>query len=241
MLSSSGMHDLHALAEVAERLPHRVLGRGRARAAPRSSRSPGGAQTERAEHLDARPWCGARRCPSRRRRAPCPRRRGRTAPSAARGGSSSWACAGGSRAASGRARRHHRASAARGSSPGGRGRCPSGATASRHHRATSARVFVLCVPARAAASCAVTTWCMTAMFGSMPNRSSGTSTVPAPAPVGGLHVELHAALPARRLRDRALHRVAHEHEAAVRARAPRPSRGGGRARRRPRPPRGSAW
>ena len=188
-----GDDDLHAVTEVAERLPHRVLvaveheEHPRRRARPRcADRAPRAAR------------CAALvrgcRCPSRRARAPCPRRRGRTGPSAARGGSSSWACAGGSRAASGRAPHHRHASAARGSNPGGPGRCPSGATASHHRRATSARVFVLCVPERAAASWAVTTWCMTAVLGSMPNSSSGTSTVPA-SRRRRLHVELHAASP----------------------------------------------
>src|SRR5262245_50296521 len=122
--------------------------------------------------------------------------------------------------------------------------------------ATSARVFVLCVPARRCASCAVTTWCITGMFGSMPNRSSGASTVPALPPEAVVtssfiaDLRLHWALAARRgirlaharsrlaaarvflctlclrvaaaerrWRDRgALHRVAHEHDPAVRAR-----------------------
>ena len=39
--------------------------------------------------------------------------------------------------------------------------------------ATSARVRVLCEPARRAASCAVTTWCMTGTFGSRPKMSLG--------------------------------------------------------------------
>ena len=183
-----GDHDLHAVAEVAERLPHRFLESSSCglstTSSTRSSRSPLRAQTECAR---------AARCASFVRGvldAPVVddddlalggavgQRRAQ-----ARGGSSSWACAGGSRGAWGRAPHHRRASAANGSSPDGRGRCPSGATASRHRRRTSARVLVLCVPERAAASCAVTTWCMTAMFGSMPNSSSGTSTVPAPAPV----------------------------------------------------------
>ena len=49
---------------------------------------------------------------------------------------------------------------------------------------TSARVLVLCVPARAAASCAVTTWCITATFGSAPKIASGSSTEPASLPAG---------------------------------------------------------
>jgi len=43
--------------------------------------------------------------------------------------------------------------------------------------------LVLCVPARLAASCAVTTWCITATLGSMPKISSGSSTVPPSPPV----------------------------------------------------------
>ena len=59
---------------------------------------------------------------------------GRTGPRAGRRPSSSWACAGCSRAAAGRGRRHRRRTAARGSSPGGRGRCPSACRASCHRR-----------------------------------------------------------------------------------------------------------
>ena len=43
-------------------------------------------------------------------------------------------CAGCSHAAAGRGRCHHRRTAAHGSSPDGRGRCPSACTASCHHR-----------------------------------------------------------------------------------------------------------
>ena len=53
---------------------------------------------------------------------------------AARRPSSSWACAGRSHAAWGRGRRHHPRTAGRGSSPGGRGRCPSACRACDRHR-----------------------------------------------------------------------------------------------------------
>ena len=43
---------------------------------------------------------------------------------------------------------------------------------------TSARVLVDCVPARAAASWAVTTWCSTARLGSSPKTVGSRSTVP---------------------------------------------------------------
>src|SRR6478672_3239974 len=114
--------------------------------------------------------------------------------------------------------------------------------------ATSARVFVLCVPARRCASCALTTWCISGMFGSMPKRSSGASTVPALPPDAVVtssftgHLRLYFGLGPRSLDvgcligrgcgvllgvataegrrcDRgALHRVAHEHDGAVRTR-----------------------
>ena len=71
---------------------------------------------------------------SGRPRAPGRAGPGRTARRAARPPSSSWACAGRSRAAAGRARRRRRRTAARGSSPGGPGRCPSAGTASCRRR-----------------------------------------------------------------------------------------------------------
>ena len=55
---------------------------------------------------------------------------------------------------------------------------------------TSLRVFVLCVPARRAASWAVTTWCITGTLGWMPNIASSSSTLPASAPAGGLEGDL---------------------------------------------------
>ena len=58
---------------------------------------------------------------------------------------------------------------ARGSSPGGPGRCPSAATAWRHRRAPRRGSWCRWVPARRAASWAVTTWCITGTLGSMPN------------------------------------------------------------------------
>src|SRR5205807_922448 len=48
---------------------------------------------------------------------------------------------------------------------------------------TSARVSVLCVPLRLAASWAVTTWWSTAWLGSMPNRASSRSTFPFDSPL----------------------------------------------------------
>ena len=143
-----------------------------------------------------------------------------------------------SRAASGRAPRRRRASAARGSSPGGRGRCPSGATASHRRRWTSARVLVLLRAGAGGGELRGDDLVHDRRrSGSMPNSSSGTSTRPGGAAGGRLHVELHRRAPRSAARRR-LHRVAHEHDAAGRARAPRPSRAAGRARRRPRPPRG---
>jgi hypothetical protein len=53
---------------------------------------------------------------------------------------------------------------------------------------TSERVLVLWVPARRAASWAVTTWCMTGTFGWMPNTASSRSTVPASLPAAFLRV-----------------------------------------------------
>ncbi len=48
--------------------------------------------------------------------------------------------------------------------------------------ATSARVLVDCVPDLAAASCATTTWCISATLGSWPNHSGSSPTVPSTAP-----------------------------------------------------------
>src|SRR6056297_349812 len=48
---------------------------------------------------------------------------------------------------------------------------------------TSARVLVLCVPWRAAASCAVTTWCITGTLTGPANHAAGSSTEPTEAPV----------------------------------------------------------
>ena len=187
--------------------------RGRARRGPaRRARRRCAGRARRAAR--SRPWCGARRSPSSSTT--------RTLPSAARSDRAErrarriiflgvrWR----SRGASGRGPRHRRASAAPGSSPGGRGRCPSGATAWRHRRATSARVLVLWVPARAAASWAVTTWCMTGdvrldaeqLVGHVDGARIGAG--------GRLHVELHAAPPGAAALT-GLHRVADEHEAAL--------------------------
>ncbi len=47
---------------------------------------------------------------------------------------------------------------------------------------TSDLVLVDCVPARAAASWAVTTWCSTARFGTRPNTVGSRSTVPRSCP-----------------------------------------------------------
>src|SRR4051794_27294813 len=82
--------------------------------------------------------------------------------------------------------------------------------------ATSARVRVLWVPARRAASWAVTTWCITATLGSMPKRASSRSTEPlsAPAAVFMVMVGIAASLP-RRGRRRALDRVADDDDAAL--------------------------
>ena len=126
-----------------------------------------------------------RRVAVRRRtrpRAPGRRGPGRTARRAARPPSSSSACAGRSRAASGRARRHRRRTAARGSSPAGPGRCPSAGTASCRRRETSPRVLASCVPCRAAASWATTTWCISGMLAWTSKMSAGSSTVPSTLP-----------------------------------------------------------
>ena len=135
----------------------------------------------------------------------------RRARSAARGGSSSWACAAGSRGAWGRAPHRRRASAARGSSPGGPGRCPSGATASRHRRDLGAGLRAVRAGA-AAASWAVTTWCITATFGSMPKSVVGQRRrcphAGRRSAVASWRRVLTAAHPAR------FDCVAHEHEAA---------------------------
>ena len=182
----------------------------------RGGRSPAVRSPSAPSSVDARPWCAGRRTPSGRRRRPSARRRG---PRARSTQGEAHHLLGGALAVRAGLRAVGHAAAAplrrRGSSPAGRGRCPSGATASRHHRRTSARVLVLCVPARAAASWAVTTWCITATFGSMPNTASGRSTEPPSAPVWVFIVsELTSPPPSRRRgrtrdrrRDRAPSRV----------------------------------
>ena len=77
---------------------------------------------------------GRRRRRTRRPRAPGPRGPGRRGHRAGRRPSSSSGSSACSRAASGRRPCHRRRTAARGSSPDGRGRCPSGGRAWRHHR-----------------------------------------------------------------------------------------------------------
>ena len=116
-----------------------------------------------------------------RRRGRSPRGCGRRGPGrrghrAGRRPSSSWGCAGRSRAASGRGRRHRRRTAARGSSPDGRGRCPSACTACGHHRGPRRGVLVSCVPWRAAASWATTTWWISGMLTWTSKISAGSST-----------------------------------------------------------------
>ena len=125
--------------------------------------------------------------PTRRRRGPCRRRPGRTAPSAGRGGSSSWGCAARSCGASGRGRRHHRVQCGARIEPWRARPVPFWWYGFAPPPRTSARVLVLCVPARRAASWAVTTWCITGTLGWMPKTSSSSSTSPASAPAGGLH------------------------------------------------------
>ena len=109
--------------------------------------------------------------------------------SAARAAPSSWACAASSRAAWGRAPHHRRATAATRIEPWRARPVPFWRHGLAPPPRTSARVLVLCVPARLAASCAVTTWCITATFGSMPKMSSGSSTLRRVGAVGLLHRE----------------------------------------------------
>ena len=63
---------------------------------------------------------------------------------------------------------------------------------------TSARVLVLCVPERRAASWAVTTWCITGTLGWTPNMSSSTSMVPASLPDTFLSVRVAMVSPSFR-------------------------------------------
>ena len=49
---------------------------------------------------------------------------------------------------------------------------------------TSPRVFVECVPWRAAASCAVTTWCISGMLAVASKTCAGSSTEPSTFPSG---------------------------------------------------------
>src|SRR4051812_42875070 len=76
---------------------------------------------------------------------------------------------------------------------------------------TWARVRVLALPARRAASWAVTTWCMTGTLGSMPNHSSSSVAVPAFLPEA-LFTSMLA------MSDTCLHGVTDDHQAAVGAR-----------------------
>ena len=78
----------------------------------------------------------------------------------------------------GRGPRHRRRTAARGSSPDGPGRCPSGGTACGHRRGPRRGVLVECVPWRAAASWATTTWWISGMLTCTSKISAGSSTVP---------------------------------------------------------------
>ena len=119
---------------------------------------------------------------------PCPRRPGRTAPSAGPGGSSSSGCAARSCGASGRGRRHRRASAATGSSPARARPVPFCFHGLAPPPRTSARVLVLCVPARRAASWAVTTWCITGHVRlDAEDRRRRARPMPASAPAGVVH------------------------------------------------------
>ena len=110
---------------------------------------------------------------------PCPRRPGRTAPSAGPGAPSSWGCAGGSCGAWGRGPRRRPASAATRIEPWRARPVPFWRHGLAPPPRTSARVLVVWVPDRRAASWAVTTWCITGTLGSMPKMASSSSTVPA--------------------------------------------------------------
>ena len=114
---------------------------------------------------------------------------------------------------------------------------------------TSARVLVDWVPARAAASWAVTTWWRTARLGSMPKIDGSRSTSPSSAPAADAAGAVRCSGPAARgggprpaggavdvgsgsrssgssglrsLDERCLDRVAQDHDPAPRARAPPP-------------------
>ena len=173
MLSSFGRDELHTVAEIAERLPHRFfVGRDHDEHAVVALALRCGGRASRAPR--SRPWCAARSMPHSSTTS--------TLPSDGAVGERGAQCEadhllGGalrcSRAASGRAPRHRHASAARGSSPAGRGRCPSGATASHRRRGPRLASWCCCVPERAAASCAVTTWCITGTFGLDPEQVVG--------------------------------------------------------------------
>ena len=182
-----GQDDLHPVAEVAERLPRDLVG---------------AVEHEQHARRRARPRCAGRARRARRSRPWCAGRR------SAHSSTTRTLLLGG--AVRQRAERARGAPSSSGSAAGSeRGFGPWATPPPRHcgariepwrarpvpfwrhglapPPATSARVLVLCVPARAAASCAVTTWCMTATFGSMPNTASGRSTEPPSAPVCGLH------------------------------------------------------
>ena len=180
--SSAGQHvvgvdlvdgdDVH-LGRVAQRQPGHA--RRSARARRRKLRAVGDQAGQRGER-----GLGRRRVAGdeRRRRRGCGRRGpGRRAPRAARRRSSSWGCAGRSCAAAGRGRRHRRRTAERGSSPDGRGRCPSACRACGHHRGPRRGVLVACVPWRAAACWATTTWWISGMLTSTSKISAGRSTL----------------------------------------------------------------
>ena len=115
----------------------------------------------------------------------------------------------------GRGRRHRRRTAARGSSPGGRGRCPSGGRACAHRRGPRRGSWSSCVPWRAAASWATTTWCISGTLTCTSKISAGSSTVPAFLPVGVAHVD--ACSCGHRLARAALDGGADEDQAAGRA------------------------
>ena len=72
-----------------------------------------------------------------------------------------WSCV---RAARAVRRRRRRPTGGRGSNPGARGRCPSGARASRRRRETSPRVLSCACRRADAASPATTTWCISGML-----------------------------------------------------------------------------
>ena len=101
---------------------------------------------------------------------------GRRGHRAGRRPSSSWGCAGRSCAAAGRGRRHRRRTAARGSSPDGRGRCPSACRACGHRRGPRRGSWWSALPWRAAACWATTTWWISGMLTSTSKISAGRST-----------------------------------------------------------------